>query len=165
MECGIYSETIKAVKEKNDEKEKSIELAKELQELRQVCELQGRQLEDRKLVARQLQQAVRLIENSLESHWELKEHARSVMERVVDEVLEHHENCPLNTAILVSARGTVWHLRDDCHFVQQAVSENVRRLRPCSGCAMRVQMPYRASAAGTTLEEEINGYLTHSSNV
>ena len=155
----------KAINEKNEEKNRADGLAKELQELRQVCELQGRQLQDRILAARQLQSTVRLMENSLESHWELKEHARNVMERVVEEVMDHHENCPLNAAILVSARGTVWHLRDDCHFVQQAVSENVRRLRPCSGCAMRVQSPYRASEAGTTLEEEINGYLTHSSNV
>ena len=155
----------KAINEKNEEKNRADGLAKELQELRQVCELQGRQLQDRVLAARQLQNTVRLMENSLESHWELKEHARIVMERVVEEVMDHHENCPLNAAILVSARGTVWHLRDDCHFVQQAVSENVRRLRPCSGCAMRVQSPYRASEAGTTLEEEINGYFTHSSNV
>ena len=99
----------------------------------------------------------------MESHWELKHHSESVMQRVVDEVMDHHEDCPLNAGgIYVAQRGTVWHKDEDCQFLRQAT---VRRLPPCSGCAMRVQTPYKANVNGTTLEEEINGWFTHASLV
>ena len=79
------------------ERARADELAKQLEDLRQAHELQERRLEDRvsggKTVANKLSGFWRI---PWESHWELKHHSESVMQRVVDEVMDHHEDCPLN---------------------------------------------------------------------